>query len=274
MTPKSKPGKSNFYLSKWFLDVIGPNGEAYIFYAAELKWHALTVHYTSSLQYTTAGGVHSQSRFSHVKMPVQTGNSITWADERMGVSGRWEARSPPIEARIFESDEGCLDWFCYQPAATVTLHINETVLQGSGYAEQLVLTAPPWIIPMDELRWGRFGSDAHTLVWIELRHRQPQQWLWYNNEPIHNCVIGDEQLLLPDQQLVLELNRSTVLESEKKIFSVVQSLIRFLPGFNKVMPLKFLMADETKWLSGGRLFYNGAPIAEGSAIHEWVHFQK
>lgn len=69
-----------------------------------------------------------------------------------------------IQARIFDSEEGHLDWKCYQPASKVKLKIKDQVLEGSGYAKQLIITIPPWEIPMNELRWGRFGSGENKMV--------------------------------------------------------------------------------------------------------------
>jgi len=63
------------------------------------------------------------------------------------------------------------------------------------------------------------------------------------------------------------------LESEKKIFSVVEKLIRYIPGFSKVIPISFLMAEEVKWLSKGELQIQGKTITSGMAIHERVNFK-
>jgi len=62
------------------------------------------------------------------------------------------------------------------------------------------------------------------------------------------------------------------LESEKKIFSVVKGLLKYIPGFNKVIPLDFLMAQETKWLSKGEIISDSKTIEKGMAIHEFVNF--
>ena len=52
----------------------------------------------------------------------------------------------------------------------------------------------------------------------------------------------------------------------------MQKLLSYLPGFNKLMPSKFLMADSHKWLSKGEFQKNGSPVTQGMAIHEWVNF--
>jgi hypothetical protein len=263
----------HFHLNKWFLDFVGINGSAMICYAAKLKWHSLSVSYTSWLRYDPGSGVSIKSRFSNVQMPLVNENTITWCDTKFGLSGIWESTAKKIQARLFDSTEGFLDWKCFQPASNVQLRLKEGDLEGRGYAEQLILTVPPWKIPMDELRWGRFGSGENNMVWIELREKDNQQWLWLNGEKIENCIIEDHHIILPEKDLVLNLDQGTLLESEKKIFSVVEKIIRYIPGFNKIMPVNFLMADEFKWLSRGQLETNCKVISSGMAIHELVNFK-
>ena len=41
------------------------------------------------------------------------------------------------------------------------------VLRGLGYAEHLSMTIPPWRLPIDTLRWGRFLSPERSVVWID-----------------------------------------------------------------------------------------------------------
>lgn len=261
-----------FHLSKWFLDFTTKSGEAMIFYSAKLTWHRWSASYTSWLNYNPGSGVEVKSRFSKVNIPQLKGTQIAWNDSKFGISGIWESVASMIEARIYNSEEGFLDWRCYQPASKVRLQMNERILEGSGYAEQLILTVPPWKIPMDELRWGRFVSNDNHLVWIELREKSRRNWLWLNSDKMNGCIIEDDRILIPERNLVLYLDRGVTLESEKKISSVVGKVVRYIPGFNNVMPLGFLMADEIKWLSRGELQNTGSTVASGRAIHELVKF--
>jgi hypothetical protein len=264
---------SNFHLSKWFLDFTGENGEAMIFYAAKLRWHGWSASYTSWLDYNPSSGINLKSRFRNVQFPQLNDKLITWRDSKFGVSGTWESLAETIQSRIFNSEQGYLDWKCFQPASKVKLKINDQVLRGRGYAEQLILTVPPWKIPMDELRWGRFVSDENNMVWIELREKEKHQWLWLNGDKIDNCIIEDNYISMPVKNMILKMDRAVLLESEKKIFSVVEKLIRYIPGFNKVMPLNFIMADEFKWLSNGELCKQEKTLSNGIAIHELVNFK-
>jgi len=269
----ARENNHDFYINKWFLDYTGNDGKAMIFYVARLIWHGLSASYTSWLDYDPMEGVKVKSRFRNVHFPEKDENIITWGDEVFGISGRWESNANPIQTRIHDSEEGYLDWFCFQPASKVRLLIEGKSLEGRGYAEQLIMTVPAWKIPMDELRWGSFISDENNLVWIELRKGERKKWLWVNGKKEADFIIEDESVTVPAKNLVLELDKNVVLESEKKIFSVVEKIVRYIPGFNKLIPLQFIMADETKWLSNGRLLTNGKSVLEGKAIHELVNFK-
>lgn len=270
---KSNTHQRNFHLNKWFLDFVGENGEAMVFYAAKLTWGGLVVPYASWLHYDPNNGVSQKSRFRNVQMPKQKDSLITWSDSKFGVEGNWQSLAKLLQARLFESKEGYLDWNCFQPSSKVQLKINNRILEGRGYAEQLILTATPWKIPMNELRWGRFGSIEEQMVWIEIKKEEDKRkWLWLNGEEIKNCIIKDDYISIPEKKLILKLDQGIVLESEKKIFSVVEKLLRHIPGFGKLMPVKFLMADNHKWLSKAEFQKNGSPFTRGMSIHEWVNF--
>jgi len=120
---------------------------------------------------------------------------------------------------------------------------------------------------------GPFWVGWNQPCMDELQENEKRQWVWLNGEKIENCIIEDDYISLPEKDLVLKLDRGVVLESEKKIFSVVENLIRLIPGFNKIIPLSFLMADEIKWLSKGEFQAQGKTIAGGMAIHELVNFK-
>jgi hypothetical protein len=271
-TGKLTKRKNGFYLNKWFLDFVSDEGKAMIFYAAKLKWKRLEVPYTSRLIYDPDKGVKQESRFYNIYLPEQKENTINWNDPRLKVEGKWEAVASPLKARIFESKEGYLDWHCLQPVSKVSIKIKDSIIKGCGYAEQIIFTVSPWKIPMNELRWGRFSSSKEHLVWIELRDKEKQQWVWYNGEKIQNPVIEDDQITIPSKGIILKLDRRVILESEKKISQVVGGLLRYLPGFEKMIPFHFLMADTYKWLSRGMLHSAGEIYDTGWAIHEFVNF--
>lgn len=259
------------HLDKWFLDFESDDGRVIIVYAAKLTWRGIVVPYTSLMTYRPAGQAVWRSRFSRVHMPVRQGPQITWRDPQFGLSGIWKAEANCLQARLYDSEDGYLDWNCYQPASRVRLAIEGEEYEGRGYAEQLILTVPPWKIPMHELRWGRFLAEGQQVVWIEIREKEKRQWLWINGEQKGTCDIEDDHLAGLQGEFRLHLDNGVVLEAEKKIQSVVGKILRFIPGFQTAIPLRFLLADECKWLSRGVLDQD-SKACEGRAIHEYVDF--
>lgn len=261
-----------FYIDKWFLDFVGEHGEAMIFYAAVLHWKGWEVAYTSWLDYSPLTGTTYKSHLRHVHLPSKQAEVIHWADPDFGVEGTWTANGNPVSARLFDSEAGYLDWRCHQPAARVQLTVGGKTLRGAGYVEQLILTAPPWKIPLAELRWGRFGSEGHQMVWVELKEEETRQWLWWNGERQGPCLIGEDQIAFPDGRL-LRFEDQVTMRAGKPIFSVAQKITALIPGFSRIIPSKFLMGEEAKWFGKGVLVDNGTVVSEGHALYELVRFK-
>ncbi|QEC69135.1 hypothetical protein FRZ67_18115 [Panacibacter ginsenosidivorans] len=270
---RSMHGKCQpFYLEKWFMDVVSDEGEAFIFYAAKMQWRCVIVSYKSRLSYSPGTGKGYMAGFRSVQFPVQEGNTIVWKDPHLKVEGSWHTNTGQLSATLFGSEEDGLQWNCHHPSSFVKVKVGNKLVSGFGYAEQLILTVEPWKIPMDVLRWGRFISANDYLVWIEIKNDSTKQWVWYNGVFMHNAVITDDEIVLPLENIILKLDNSSIIESEKKINQVVTKLLRFIPGFKRAIPLNFLMADEYKWVSKGFLYNAESLKSEGWAIHERINF--
>ena len=129
--------KPIFYLEKWYLDVVDSNHNSSIFYAARLKWFGVGFQYVDWI-YFDGDEVQSQStNFRNVSMPKQLDNIITWEDKKLNVKGEWTSMEPPIQALVFDSPKGQLDWQCYQPRSRVKLKINGKETEGLGYSRPI-----------------------------------------------------------------------------------------------------------------------------------------
>lgn len=267
-----KSKKHDFDLEKWYLDCVTETGDVLIGYVAILKWKNFKVPYSSSIFMDKAGSVQVATRMIRPRWPILQEGEVTWEDTRLKINGHWESVSEPIEARIHNSENGSLIWSCYQPKSNTRISYKGKFLAGFGYAEKLRLTDLPWNIDMQTLRWGRFNSNKYNLVWIQLSGAENKFWLWNNGSSVEDAVINDSQIEISRENLVLRLDQSGIIESEQKIFNTVKALIKHLPGFDKIIPPRFLHADETKWRSRGQLFINDKLITEGWSIHELVDF--
>ncbi|MFZ9003525.1 MAG: hypothetical protein ACO20F_13185 [Robiginitalea sp.] len=265
--------KKGFHLTKWFLDFTGEDGSVLICYAARLTWKGITVPYTHVLWQRPGEPTTQKTRYTRARMPVQDGRQLIWGDPGCQVAGIWETSVDPLEARLFESGQGHLDWHCLHPRSRVTLEFEGGQYIGEGYAEVLHMTIPAWEMPMRELRWGHFLSPGHWGVWIEIKEEAgPRQWVWWDGKPEAGCRISDSEIYIPGANGSLHLNRGRVLEADKKILQIVGKLVRYLPGFRKVIPESFLMADAHKWYSQARMDMGPKETFTGRAIHEFVNF--
>lgn len=263
---------NSFELNKWFLDCVTENGACFIIYAATLKWLRWSINYSSTLIRITPGNTRFQSKLRSVNFPVIEGERITWQDPSLKTAGIWEGKESKVEETLFSGNDGGLYWNCLQPKAQVKIKHEDINYQGYGYVEKLQLTTLPWNIPMDELRWGRFISKTHHIVWIEYKRKRTKQWVWVNNKLLEDCNVSDFSLSHKNKRMHLSFYQHAVLEKEKKIFNVLKNIFSYLPGFNQIIPKEFLKSDEKKWLSKSILTIEDREVAEGWSIHEYVNF--
>lgn len=273
-TPDKEEVQKHFFLEKWFLDFVTEKGDAYIFYAAKMHWHKITIPFKSQISWSKLHGEEHKKMFYGVTLPRKEKEIIRWSDNSFKVEGSWQANTGPLSARLFESPEGGLQWNCFQPASLVKIKINNKEFSGQGYAEQLILTVEPWKIPMNELRWGRFVAGENNLVWIEIKGAETKQWVWYNGKKIDKTEIKDQQVILPSENIHLDMNESRPVGTINNITQVIKKLTSFIPGFRHSVPLNFLMAEEHKWISKGNLYKDGLLEHTGWVIHEKVIFNK
>ena len=129
----------------------------------------------------------------------------------------------------------------------------------------------PWTLPIQELRWGRYISDDHTLIWIDWKGPEPRQWVFYNNSRIEKAEINNAGISFSNQ-VNLQISESHVIR-EGRIFSkIATSLTRYIPVIRNLIPAKFLSGTECKWLSKGTLYMADSKLSEGWIIHEVVQF--
>jgi len=267
------PEKSSFHLKKWYFDGVDAGGRAIIAYSAMLTWHGVRVPYASYLFLKEAGDSGTDSRFRHVAEPVAGETVIRWADKGFRFSGQWTAAAPAIGKRLYEGPEGFLDWHCYQPVSNCHIELGTAPpIVGLGYVECLEMTFPPWQLGLRELRWGRFAHPEMPVVWIDWKGDLDRRWIFAHGQAMAGGTVNDSMIYSPDHDLQLRLEQPVVIEEQEKAGALMQSLSAYLPGIDRMAPLRFLKARETKWLSEGTLHIAGQPERYGRVIHELVTF--
>ncbi len=261
-------GVGTFSLSKWYLDAISETGEVFIGYRADLRWRRMGLSYASTL----TGGAHAARTRTTVRPGEDPGfleGALAWAEPRLGVEGAWrEGATPAISRTLYECPEGALIWRCLLPFARATVACHGSVLRGSGYVEHLSLTLPPWTLPLDTLRWGRFLTGAHSVVWIDWRGEagaDAKKWIFVNGTEVRGEV-SEEDVFFEGGELRLPGRERLTLRRGR-----LADLLRNLPVSLRTSPVaRALGMHETKWRTRGCLALDGAPPEGGWAIHEIV----
>jgi hypothetical protein len=257
------PRRSRFCLSKWYLDAVGETGEVFIGYRAALRWRKLAVAYASILT-ADEGGVRSSATLLPRGEPNLFEGAVAWTEPGLAVAGTWRGTLAPIVRTLYESPEGAVVWRCLVPSAQAAIRCGEIELRGFGYAEQLSMTIPPWRLPIDALRWGRFFAPGRSLVWIDWESREGRRtWVFVDGKEVRGEV-SEEGILFEGGKLRLPVPGRLTLRDGR-----LSHLLRNLP-LPRPLFLRALAIHETKWRTSAVLELGAGAPESGWAIHEIV----
>jgi hypothetical protein len=259
---------SNFLLSKWYLDCVSRDGDVFIGYVAKLSWRALSISYASTLQYDPRRGVRSETSLRDLPAPQIKGSRIEWKHAQLSVDGFWESTAEPRSCVLLETESGKMKWNCLQPCAKVSISAGNDRIEGFGYVDHVTMTVPPWQIPFDELRWGRFLSENDAVVWIDLQGADSLNLAFHNGIQIGNSLINDSRFAA--NELSVSFRESVAIREG----TLIKTALATVPGVGRLFPKRILQTRERKWRSRGFLSQPKRAPSMGWAIHEIVQFGK
>ncbi|MCL2591008.1 MAG: hypothetical protein FWD67_09085 [Betaproteobacteria bacterium] len=263
-----------FHLSKFYLDCITNADRALIIYAATLQWRRLKISYVNLLESAPDSPTRTHTSLRAYTAPAWRDSSLCFDFAPLKISAKWQAPDAPLEHSLLKTDVGEVIWTCLAPRARATIAHREQHVTGSGYAEHLSLTIPPWQLPITDLYWGRFHSATDSLVWIK----------WLGGHPLdltlHNGVALDAPSEISRERIracpiTLEMTNARELRAGSLSATLLQPLRKIISAF----PSSILNLHETKWLSEGVLYHDAVPenpsysaTNRGYALHEHVVF--
>jgi hypothetical protein len=255
-----------FRLTKWYLDLVTDDGTALIAYAASLEWAGVSVHFASTLLARPNASPVDATAWSRVVLPDAGDETISFRHDALRFEGEWRRASAPIEATLLDDDSGRLHWSCLMPSAEATASFAGETLTGRGYAERLTMTRLPWTLPFNRLRWGRFGTPAHALVWIGWSGATSRQWVWLDGVPEPGAALSDDGVRGLSEGRELQFRPGRVLCDRRAL----QVISRQLTAVDTLLAGPIRDLRETKRLDRGVLSCRDEPTEEGWAIHEVV----
>lgn len=260
---------SRFSLSKWYLDCVTDQGEAFVGYSATLRWKALSLEYSSILVRRTTGEIQTKATLHGGKPPLVSGDSLRWNCPALKLEGKWQAKQQPMSCTVFRASKTPLDWSCPQPHGVAEINVEGLgTFTGLGYVDHLDLSAQPWRLPLDELRWGRYLSERDSIIWMDFKGPYPEAIVFHNGALCQGARVTDHEITLGESQSLLSFEETRVLR-EGMLGSTALSVI---PGFNKLLPARMLNTEEHKWRSRGVLRKTGLILSSGWTIHEVIRW--
>jgi hypothetical protein len=285
-------GRWMFELIKWYIDAVDEQGRSAIGYWTDLRWGPVAVRWEGLSLHQPGGAAVHRSGFgaeagpARVEAPAASGpplgDEITWRSPSLSCDVRCQPWTSPFSARLHQTDHGALDWTCEAPAATVSFTTAGPTITshagaqptgalrqpfhvvGAGYAERLVLTLPPWRLPISELRWGRWScsSSRRSVVWIDWRGPRPLTLVLVDGQPARDARVEDDRVLFDAG--VLQLAGTQTLHARS-----LGDIVGGLGPLAVRLPASWRALEDRKARSVGTL---GAGRETGWAIHEIVRF--
>jgi len=263
---------AGFSLRKWYLDVVDPAGRSVILYWSALEWGPLNVRWHAATLHAPGAAPRHVSSLAAAPEPVVHRGEITWRAEAIGCEALARPTMPAVGAVLLPgrgpSPDARVTWRCEAPAArTVVRLAGEPIVEGAGYAEQLELRLPPWRLPLDQLRWGRWISNQgdRSLVWIDWQGPEAHTRVYADGIRAAEAAAGDDEVEADGRRLRFADRR--VLH-ERTLGDLLGSIAALLPA----MPRRWLALEDRKWISRGVLAGPAGTRDEGWAIHERIVF--
>ena len=265
-------------LHKWYLDVVSDDGLCVIGYWGRLEWGAVSLAYSAVLD-ARSDNPATRTRWRRTEEPVSRDGTITWSCPALAFRGEWAARAPALQRTLYNTEEGNVVWSCPQPASDARVKLDDATLRGTGYAEYLEMTLPPWRLPIEDLRWGRAvardparGDGAFaSVVWIRWLGPHPLTLVAVDGVEVPDAVVETDTVRAGGTSVTLGAGR--VLRDAP----LVTAALRGAPELSVWAPASILGAHETKRLSPCSIVRAGDPPhaapRRGWAVHESVLFK-
>lgn len=261
--------KSDFSMSKWYMDCIDTDGNVFIGYSAVLKWKKINLNYTTVLHCDNLCKPTEHSSLRKHPSPSLKNNCLTWNPSKLRAQGTWHRIDPPFKRTLLNAGVGAIRWECFQPKSNAEILIgSKKIITGLGYAEKLDTTIKPWELPFNELRWGRFLSQKDTIIWVNWKGDTNCNLLFHNGKSMKDAIVSDECVNINQSEFLLTFSSKLVLRKGPLISTAFSNF----PSLIGIFPNKILNTYECKWRSRGILKKENKKISEGWVIHEVIRW--
>jgi len=256
-------------LTKWYMDFVSDDGRAWLGYAARLHYRGISLGYSALLN-GSIDQPFEQRYCLKAQLPQWRQNQLHWQAAAFDCEARWfccdSVTAAPVS--LWESTAGTASWHNLLPRARVEMTHRGSRTGGTGYAECLTLTVPPWKLPLRRLRWGRFVAVRLSLVWIEwhLRDGGRRCWLFEEGRACDGGVVDEQGIKWPHGRLRIAPGSPIRRGRLRKMAFAETPLLRAL------LPRRVKDIDEYKRFAPASVELHTGEIHQGWVIDETVVF--
>lgn len=218
LTPRTQARP--FFLEKWYIDTLLPDGGVMIAYLARVRMLGISLARVT-VDFFSAEG--AQISGSAVARGVQGGdNWLAFGPARIdgdrlefetdGLSGSlsFHSRWPAVFLvdPFFRDDSGELHWSVEVPDADVCGELRSpsglVSIAGRGYRDRVWFDFAPWHFPIKELWWGRAAAGAHAATWVRATTTQGEVRARWEDGKVElddgqTAELSDRRLLLDER---------------------------------------------------------------------------
>ena len=255
-----------FLLSKWYLDLVTPDGGVVVCYSARLRWGATRLRVASILLSLPGASPEAAVTVRRVERPVIDRENLRWSSETLDVHGNWRRLGPAIRETLLRDHMGAFRWTCRMPLAAAEIRWGQRRFAGLGYVESLGMTVLPTRLPFRTLRWGRHLSSEHSLVWIDWAGDVSGRWVWLDQVRQQGATVGQDGTIQLPEGRHLSLRDSRDIRDQL----VLPTVGDLLPGIASSLTGSLGTLREHKMVSRSALHQDGRALDSGWTVHEVV----
>jgi hypothetical protein len=247
-----------FKIRKLYLDCIDNQGNCFIIYWAKAEFFLFRFTY-SGLLFCDADGLTIERSTLRKSTEPEIDGTIIFNNKFLRTGISLSRSDNPIMKLIYkDSKNNELIWDCHHPRAIAEINYNGSISKGLGYAETLLCPINPVDLPVDELRWGRFLSDSHTLIWIHWKGSYPLNNIFLNGIEYNDAIFENDSVIFNDGIYRLKFSEIQTIRNGRLsgLFSKMKFLkVFFSSRLLKTVEIKYkaktILSGDTGFLSDG-----------------------
>jgi hypothetical protein len=240
-------------------------GNCFIIYLAKVRLSLIRFIY-SALVFSNAGGLTTEKSSLRRIVKPETDGNINFKHKFLKTDISLKKIDDPISRLLYKDGESNeLIWNCHHPKAHAEINYNGNIYQGFGYAETLSCPINPLKLPMEELRWGRFLSDLHTVIWINWKNEHPLNKIFLDGTEYNDAIFEDENVIFDNGKHKLTFSEIRTIRNGK--LSGLFSKMKFLKMF---FNSRLLDTVETKYKAKTTLTEDSVFLSTGWSLFEIV----